>query len=170
MQYCFLPGQTVRQHDSCRAYRSFGALPWGETVRNFGFHYQVSIGDILTSGNGQVLAVFGISQGDSVADVYGTWDDRWNRICVALAKESDNVRQPIHISTRENTRTQLQAPWRKRRVAVVLGAAEGLVDRSPRCWIGHTPRFLNEPHHGLHCSVPLSLRAGSEPQEKMGSF
>ena len=76
----------------------------------------------------------------------------------------------LHISTRENTRTQLQAPFRQRHVAVELDPAEGLVDCSPRCWIGHTPRFLNEPHHGHHCSVPLSSRAGSEPQEKMGSF
>ncbi len=112
MQYCFLPGQTVRQHDSCRAYRSFGALPRGETVRNFGFHYQVSIGDILTSGNGQVLVVFGISQGDSVADVSGTWDDRWSRVCDALVKESDNVRQHTYQHSRKYKNT-IAGPFEK---------------------------------------------------------
>ena len=76
----------------------------------------------------------------------------------------------LHISTGGNPRTQLQGRRRKWHAAVELVAAEGLIDFSPYCWIGHTPRFLNEPCHGHHCSVPLSLRAGSEPQEKMGSF
>ena len=70
----------------------------------------------------------------------------------------------LHISTRENTGTQSQAPLRQGYVA------EGFVDCSPRRWIGHTPRFLIKSHHGHQCSASLYLRAGSEPQEKMGSF
>ena len=68
----------------------------GETGGGDGVHYQGSMGDILTSGKGQVLAVFSISQRDPLADEFGTWDDRWSRVCDTLARESVDVRQPTY--------------------------------------------------------------------------
>ena len=94
----------------------------------------------------------------------------WKTVGAGFAKGVCQCSSTYISALVEDTKTQLQYPLRKRQMAVELDAAEALIDFSPCGWIGHTPRCRNEPYHGHHCSVPLSLRAGSEPQEEMGSF
>ena len=95
--------------------------------------------------------------------------DRWTRnlgmtVGVVLATRWLPVFVNLHSSSRGDTRTQLQAPRRKQHVAVELDPAKLFMEFSPFCWAGH------KPFRGHHYSVPPSFRAGSEPQEKMGSF
>ena len=100
----FSPNRPFEHHNSCRAYRSFGALPWARRCAIWGrdeFHYQAR--RHLDFRKGKVFVVFNNPEGDAVTDGYGALDVHWQGTLTIL------VNLVLHVSTGGNARTQLEA-------------------------------------------------------------